>query len=176
MPRTLSAIPDFYYFCFAAYEPFLTTVGFLGKWADPKGAHDGQAPWPDNQPPSELPVATRVTILQLAHVCALLGIINAFVLTAARRHLKDHPATQEKIVFSLLAPLLIGDFAHLYVTITGLGDRKWDFWDWSPMVWTTFVLGLTLMIPRIGWHLGIRRYVDRRDGRYKNVATNTDEK
>lgn len=25
-----SAIPDFYYFCFGAYEPFLTTIGFLG--------------------------------------------------------------------------------------------------------------------------------------------------
>ena len=25
-----SAIPDFYYFCFGAYEPFLTAVGFLG--------------------------------------------------------------------------------------------------------------------------------------------------
>lgn len=25
-----SAIPDFYYFCFGAYEPFLTSVGFLG--------------------------------------------------------------------------------------------------------------------------------------------------
>ncbi|PPQ98563.1 hypothetical protein CVT24_004054 [Panaeolus cyanescens] len=30
-----SAIPDFYYFCFGAYEPFLTTLGFLGSLVDP---------------------------------------------------------------------------------------------------------------------------------------------
>jgi len=28
-----SAIPDFYYFCFGAYEPFITFVGFLGAIA-----------------------------------------------------------------------------------------------------------------------------------------------
>lgn len=31
MPHT-SAIPDFYYFCFAVYEPLLTTIGFVGAW------------------------------------------------------------------------------------------------------------------------------------------------
>ena len=28
-----SAIPDLYYFCFAACEPFLTIIGFLGALA-----------------------------------------------------------------------------------------------------------------------------------------------
>jgi hypothetical protein len=28
-----SAIPDIYYFCFGAYEPFLNIVGFLGTLA-----------------------------------------------------------------------------------------------------------------------------------------------
>ncbi|KAF8897593.1 hypothetical protein BD779DRAFT_1465741 [Infundibulicybe gibba] len=147
-----SAIPDFYYFCFAAYEPFLTT-------------HDAQAPWPAGlPPPDELPRATRVTILQLAHVCALIGVVNYFVLSAARRHLHANPALQEKIVFSLLAPLLVGDVLHLYVTLWALGDLKWDVWNWSPMLWTTIILGLTLMVPRVAWHMGIGRYVDRRDG------------
>lgn len=105
-----------------------------------------------------------MTTLQLAHVCALIGVINCSVLTAARKHLQDNPALQEKIVFSLMTPLLIGDFFHLVVTIWALGDQKWDFWNWSPMLWTTVLLGLSLMIPRIAWHLGIARYVDKRDG------------
>ncbi|TFK75850.1 hypothetical protein BDN72DRAFT_809557 [Pluteus cervinus] len=167
---SLSAIPNFYYFCFAAYEPFLTTIGFLGALADPKAAHDAQAPWPvDNPPPTIFPLATHVTILQLAHVCALLGIVNLFVLTAARQHLGSHPALQEKIVFSLLTPLLVGDFAHLYVTLWALGDQKWDFANWSPMLWTTVILGFSLMIPRMAWHLGIGRYVDRRDGNFRKA-------
>jgi len=32
MAPPTSAIPDFYYFCFAAYEPFLTVAGFVGAW------------------------------------------------------------------------------------------------------------------------------------------------
>lgn len=105
-----------------------------------------------------------MTVIQLAHVCALIGVVNLFVLTAARRHLQSQPALQEKIVFSLLAPLLVGDFLHLYVTLWALGEQKWDVWSWSPMLWTTIVLGSTLMIPRIAWHLGVGRYVDSRDG------------
>lgn len=113
-----------------------------------------------------LPRPTLVTTLQLAHVCALLGIINAFVLTAVRKHLRDNPALQEKIVFALMTPLLLGDIFHLYVTFWALGDQRWSFGEWSPMLWTTVLLGFTLMIPRIAWHLGIARYVDHRDARY----------
>jgi hypothetical protein len=112
-----------------------------------------------------------VTTLQLAHVCALLGIINAFVLTAVRKHLQDNPALQEKIVFSLMTPLLLGDIFHLYVTFWALGDQRWSFWQWSPMLWTTVLLGFTLMIPRIAWHLGIARYVDHRDARFPKTKS-----
>jgi len=165
MTRPTSAIPEFYFFCFAVYEPFLTTTGFLGAWIDPQATHNAQAPWSaTNPPPETLPKATLVTIIQLAHVCALLGLLNLSILYNARKHLHGNPALQEKIVFSLLAPLLAGDFFHLYVTLWALGDQKWDIWSWSPMLWTTIVLGLTLMFPRIAWHLGIGRYVDYRDG------------
>ena len=118
------------------------------------------------KPYDVLPRPTLVTTLQLAHVCALLGIVNAFVLTAVRKHLRGSPALQEKIVFALLTPLLLGDIFHLYVTFWALGEQRWAFWEWSPMLWTTVLLGLTLMIPRIAWHLGIGRYVDHRDGQY----------
>jgi len=167
-----SAIPDIYYFCFGAYEPFLTTIGFLGTLVDPTGAHNAQAPWLQGiSPYKTLPTATLVTILQLSHVCALLGLINIFVLSAVRTHLKEQPALQEKIVFSLLVPLLIGDVFHLGVTFWGLGDSKWDFANWTPMLWITFILGLTLMVPRICWHLGIGRYVDFRDGPFRKTIS-----
>jgi len=166
-----SAIPDIYYFCFAAYEPFLTTVGFLGTLVDPTGTHNAQAPWLQGIPPYKtLPTATLVTILQLGHVCALLGLVNVFVLSAVRTHLNEQPALQERIVFSLFVPLLIGDVFHLGVTLWALGDQKWDFANWSPMLLTTFILGLTLMVPRICWHLGIGRYVDFRDGSSRKIV------
>jgi len=163
-----SAIPDVYWAIFAVYEPFLTLMGFLGAWSNPKATHDAQAPWEfSSPPPDELPKATLVTIIQLGHVCALIGVVNIFVLTTARRHLHTQPALQEKIVSSLLTPLLIGDCLHLHVTLWALGEHRWEFWNWSPMLVTTIGLGLTLMIPRIAWHLGIGRYVDRRDGNYQ---------
>ncbi|KAF5344103.1 hypothetical protein D9758_008890 [Tetrapyrgos nigripes] len=165
MSPPTSAIPDRYYAIFGVYEPLLTALGFLGAIADPRTTYIGQAPWPeDSPPPAGLPRATIVTVIQLAHVCFLLGFVNFFVLSTARRHLRDQVALQEKVVSALLTPLLFGDLLHLYVTVWALGDEKWNFRAWTPMLWTTFGLGMTLLIPRICWHLGIGRYVDARDG------------
>ncbi|KAJ7180158.1 hypothetical protein C8R43DRAFT_390546 [Mycena crocata] len=168
--RPTSAIPPHYYAVFAIYEPFLTCLGFLGALLDPKGTHDYQAPWPNGPPPDDLPLATRVTITQLGHVCALLGVLNVFLLSAARTHLSSQPPLQEKIVSALLTPLLIGDFLHLYITLWALGDQRWDFQSWSPMLIVTVILGLTLLVPRLMWQLGIGRYVDRRDGSYSSKS------
>ncbi|XP_006460287.1 hypothetical protein AGABI2DRAFT_192034 [Agaricus bisporus var. bisporus H97] len=170
-----SAIPDIYYFIFAAYEPFLTTLGFIGTCVDPITTHNAQAPWPKGmQWPELLPPATIVTIVQLAHVCALIGFLNCFVLTALRKHLHDQPAIQEKITRALLAPLLIGDVLHLVVTFWGLGDHMFDFVNWTPMLWTTHILGISLLVPRLTWHLGVGRYVDARDGpRTKSASKNS---
>lgn len=90
--------------------------------------------------------------------------MNCFTLTAIRKHLHDRPALQEKIIQALFTPLVIGDIMHLGVTFWALGDHKFDFANWSPMLWTTHILGLTLMLPRMAWHLGVGRYVDARDG------------
>ncbi|KAJ3722864.1 hypothetical protein C8R42DRAFT_664613 [Lentinula raphanica] len=170
--RPTSAIPHLYYAIFACYEPLLCLLGFIGASSDPKTTFEGQAPWPaDSPPPAELSRAGLVTVIQLAHVCFLVGVINHFVLSAARNHLGSYPAIQEKIVFSLLAPLLFGDILHLYVTIWALGEDKWNFRKWSPMLWTTIGLGLTLMVPRICWHLGIGRYVHSRDGHHQDNSS-----
>ncbi|KAI0053008.1 hypothetical protein FA95DRAFT_1552895 [Auriscalpium vulgare] len=161
-----SAIPTFYYVAFGLYEPALTTLGFLGTMADPVRTHNSQAPWPSGIPaPAVLPLASMVTIVQLAHVCALLGFVNFFILGTVRRHLAGQPAIQEKIVGALLTPLLVGDIAHLAFTIWALGDERWVFSNWSGMLWITVVLGLTLLIPRVAWHMGVGRYVNRRDGK-----------
>ncbi|KAG1752735.1 uncharacterized protein EDB91DRAFT_533008 [Suillus paluster] len=167
-----SAIPDFYYALFAFYEPALTIFGFIGAVHDPITTHNTQAPWPmDISPPTSLPKASIVTVIQLAHVCALMGVVNCFVLTAIRKHLSKHLATQEKIVGALMTPLLMGDCMHLFVTLWALGDERWDVSQWSPMLWTTIILGFSLMIPRIMWHLGIWRYVDTRDAQKVDVTT-----
>ena len=105
-----------------------------------------------------------MSILQLAHVVGLCGIINYFVFSAARKYLKAHPALQEKIVGALLTPLLVADFLHMGITFWALGDMRWDVTRWATILWITFLTGLSLMIPRILWHLGVGRYVDSRDG------------
>ena len=69
-----------------------------------------------------------------------------------------------------MAPLLIGDFLHVLITLWALGDRKWDVWSWSPLLWTTLLLGLTLLVPRAMWHLGIWRYVHTRDAGKVKIA------
>lgn len=97
-------------------------------------------------PPETLPAATTVTVLQLAHTCALLGIINFFVLTAVRQ--LRSPALQEKMAASLFTPLLVSDFSHILVTLYGIGGTRWEVREWPFMVWITIVTGLTLLIPR----------------------------
>jgi hypothetical protein len=123
-----------------------------------------QAPWPGGMPPAAaLPHATFVTIVQLGHVCALLGSLNFFVLSAARRHLAHAPALQEKIVGAVLTPLLIGDVTHLVTTFWALGADRWDWRNYGATLWIVIVTGLSLLAGRVCWHLGIGRYVDMRD-------------
>lgn len=161
-----SAIPTFYYVVFAFYEPALCLTGSLGAFLDPKRTHDGQAPWPFDIPPDgPLPRASLVTLLQLAHVCGLISVLNFFILGAARKHLHLYPALQEKIVSALLTPLMFGDVIHLYVTVWALGEERWELRRYTPMLWTTLILGLSLLVPRVAWRLGIGRYVHKRDGK-----------
>lgn len=115
-------------------------------------------------PQEPLSLATHVTMVQLAHVVGLLGLINVFVLYAARRYLFGQPAIQEKIVGALLTPLLLGDLLHMGITWWALGEGRWDVKNWSGTLWVTMVSGITLLVPRIAWHLGIGRYVHNRDG------------
>ena len=182
MPHNV-ALPTIYYAIFGIFEPILTVVGFFGTVANPKvvrclkpeneissdllgQAHDNQAPWPNDIPPTEpLPQATLVSIVQLAHVCGLLGVLNFFILRAVRKHLRDQPAVQEKIVAALLMPLAFADVFHLVITLWALGDSRWDCRRWSGLLWSTVLFGLSLLIPRIAWNLGIGRYVHTRDGR-----------
>ena len=103
-------------------------------------------------------------MLQLAHTVGLLGMINIFILWAARKHLWSQPAIQEKVVAALFTPLLLGDFLHIVLTLWALGEDRWDVSRWEGTLWVTIVTGMTLMIPRVAWHLGMGRYVEGRDG------------
>ncbi|KAI0307277.1 hypothetical protein B0F90DRAFT_1807918 [Multifurca ochricompacta] len=152
MSRSRSALPPLYYTIFCIYEPILTTTGFIGTLLNPTKAQ-------------HLPLATRVTIVQLAHVCGLLGLVNIFLLRAAHQYLSTQLALQEKIVGALLTPLLIGDILHLVLTLWALGDVRWNVSEWGGMLWVTVLLGFTLLIPRVTWHLGIGRYMEARDSK-----------
>jgi len=109
--------------------------------------HNMNGPWPAGVAlPQTLPAATTVTLLQLAHTCGLLGIINFFVLTAIR-DLRS-PALQEKVAASLLTPLVVTDISHILVTLYAIGDTRWRVDEWPSIVWITIATGLTLLIPR----------------------------
>ncbi|KAH9943484.1 uncharacterized protein BXZ73DRAFT_97524 [Epithele typhae] len=162
--RCPHALPWAYWAIFGLYEPLLAVSGFLGAIVNPKKAHDNQAPWPAGvAPPEPLTAATQVTILQLAHVVGLLGLINFFVLGAARKYLGAHPVLQEKIVGALLTPLLLADVVHISITWWALGESRWRVATWSSLLWITFLTGFSLLVPRVAWHMGIGRYVDSRD-------------
>ncbi|KAL1743750.1 hypothetical protein HDZ31DRAFT_40188 [Schizophyllum fasciatum] len=163
-----SAVPDAYYCIFGLYEPFLTFLGFIGVLADPKAAYDSQAT--DAAPSGPLPRAALVTIIQLGHTCALLGLLNACVLRALRVHLALAPASQERIAAAVLMPLLVGDVVHAALTLWALGDSRWDLAVWTPITWCTIGSGLTLLVPRVAWVLGIGRYVDARDSAFTKMA------
>ncbi|TRM67757.1 hypothetical protein BD626DRAFT_564663 [Schizophyllum amplum] len=163
-----SAVPDVYYYIFGLYEPVLAFLGFIGVLADPKAMHDSQATDPATATP--LARATLVTIIQLGHTCALLGLLNLCILRALRAHLAAVPAIQERLATALLTPLLVGDVLHIVLTLWALGDARWDLADWSATTWATVVLGLTLLVPRAGWHAGVGRYVDTRDGAFQRMA------
>ncbi|KAL1661592.1 hypothetical protein GGF50DRAFT_105086 [Schizophyllum commune] len=167
----MSAIPDAYYYIFGVYEPLLTFLGFAGVLVDPKAVStpsDSQATDPAHAEP--LPRATLVTIIQLGHACALLGLLNACILRALRTHLAHAPALQERIAAALLTPLLVGDVVHTALTLWALGEARWNSAAWSPTTWCTVVLGLTLLVPRAAWVAGVGRYVDTRDGSYQKMA------
>lgn len=171
MPQQDSAVPLFYWLVFGWYEPMLTLGGCVGAMLYPKETYEQQAPWPQGSPPdAPLAKATIVTLYQLAHTIGLLGLINFFVLRAARQHLWFQPAIQEKMVRALLIPLLLGDFLHISLTLWALGEERWDVSKWDGLLWLTIISGLTLMIPRITWHLGIGRYVEQRDGLHRQSS------
>jgi len=168
MSHSRSALPPVYYAIFGIFEPTVTLIGFIGAFMDLTKTHNMQAPWPSHiSPPQQLPLATRVTVVQLAHVCGLLGLINFFLLRAARQYLSGQPVLQEKVVAGLLTPLVIGDVLHISFTLWALGDVRWNVSEWTVVIWLTVLIGLALFIPRIAWHMGIGRYMDSRDGRGK---------
>ncbi|VDB96941.1 unnamed protein product [Peniophora sp. CBMAI 1063] len=172
LPSPPSAIPMPYYAIFGIFEPLLTFGGFIGALLDPLETHNQQEPYhPGRALPTELSTASLVTVTQLAHTCALLGLLNLFMLRALRTHLASQPALQEKIATALLTPLLVGDIMHLFVTFYALEDQKWEYWNYTPTIWAVVVFGVGLLVPRVMWHLGIGRFVDARDGR-RDVGSN----
>lgn len=102
---------------------------------------------------------------QLGHMAALLGFLNYFILKAAREHLAFRLDLQERIVSALLTPLVVGDIVHLALTFWALGPNGLDWRTWGVTTWSVVMGGVSLLIPRVCWHLGKGRYMHKRDGK-----------
>jgi len=113
-----------------------------------------------------LSAQAHVTILQLVHLFVLLALINLFVINATRRQFAHDPKAQEVIYKALFTVLMFGDCAHLGITLYAMGPMRWEFGGWSPLTWFSLTVGVSLLIPRALWHLGVGR----------GVPTHTDSK
>ncbi|OSX57992.1 hypothetical protein POSPLADRAFT_1185430 [Postia placenta MAD-698-R-SB12] len=163
-----NAIPGFYYFAFGIFEPVLALAIFIGIVADPLKIHNQQGPWRVD-PPAELSTATRISVLQLSYLSAVVGLTNIFVIHAARKHLASNLPLQETIIKALLWPLLFGDVAHFSLTTYALIGDGWDIAEWPSLVWVGCGIGLYLFVARVAWFAGVGRYVEKRDGKHKRA-------
>ncbi|EAU83185.2 hypothetical protein CC1G_07867 [Coprinopsis cinerea okayama7 len=211
MTRT-SAIPLTYMLFFGVYEPLMGILCFAGSLIDPVQFHNSQAPcqWPSTTtttastaaassitnppPPTTLPLATRITVTLLGHTSSLLGLVSFFVLWTARTQLSRRPLLlkyQEKVVKSVLWPLLFGDFFRLGCWVVVLREfgalREFGGWDGVVQGVATgkgmegvvrafeelntkvnlvgMMMSVVTLVPRVLWFLGVGRYVHRRDGK-----------
>lgn len=89
-----------------------------------------------------------------------MALINLSVINAARRHFTQDPRAQEVVYKALFRVLMFGDFAHIGFTIYAMGpDMRWEFGRWSTLTWVTIVAGVSLLVPRALWLLGVGRDV-----------------
>jgi len=108
---------------------------------------------------------------QLCHISLLIALLNLIFLRNVRNLLGSNPIIQEKIVGAYLSVLLFGDFFHISISFWASGDTRWDVEKWSFMLWAIVVTGLSLLVPRLSWFLGIGRYVHKRDGAARKEST-----
>jgi hypothetical protein len=89
-----------------------------------------------------------------------MALINLFIINAARHSFKQDPGAQEVVYKALFTVLMYGDFAHIAVTLYAMGpEMRWAFGNWSALTWVTIIAGITLLVPRALWHLGVGRDV-----------------
>jgi len=106
-----------------------------------------------------LSAQANVTLLQLVHILFQAALINLFIINATRRYFTQDPKAQEVIYKALFTVLLIGDFAHIGVTLYAMGPMRWEFGSWSALTWVTLIVCVSLLVPRALWHLGVGRDV-----------------
>jgi hypothetical protein len=101
-----------------------------------------------------------VTLLQLIVVLLAAALTSVSFIHTTRRYFAHDPAAQEIIYRSLFGVLLLSDVAHMYVTLYGMGpEMRWAFGKWTGLIWVTIGVTITLLIPRVLWHLGVGRDV-----------------
>jgi hypothetical protein len=119
-------LPKWYLLFFLWVEPASAIVGAYFAQFQPvkylQLTHAASAPLFDN----DLPVATQVSLSQLANLYLLFAINESLVLRSTR---------DLRVWRTVLLGLLIADFGHL-LTVSPLGIEKfYDFWNWNAIDW-----------------------------------------
>ncbi|KAI9838036.1 MAG: hypothetical protein M1819_006190 [Sarea resinae] len=95
---------------------------------------------------SDLPLATRITLTQLANLYLLFGINEALVLRST---------SDLRVWRTFLIGLLIADLGHLY-SVSALGpDVYWKFWTWTSMHWGNVAFVYVGAMMRIAFLCGV---------------------
>jgi hypothetical protein len=138
-------ISKFYSLFFLWIEPLSAIVGAYFAQFDPamylQLTDTASAPTFNK----DVPVATRVSMSQLANLYLLFAINESLVLRASR---------DRRVWRTLLLGLLIADFGHL-LTIYPLGITKYyEFWNWNAIDWGNVGFVYLGAIMRISFLLG----------------------
>ncbi len=123
---TITSLPFFYQLFFLYVEPFSTVVGAVYAHFYPQVylhlTDAASAPAAD----ASVPMATKITLTQLANLYFLFAFLEALVL---RR------TSDPKVWRTLLCGMLLADLGHVY-SVSPLGfSIYWRFWTWNAIHW-----------------------------------------
>jgi uncharacterized membrane protein len=122
-------------------------------------AFNTQAPWAaPTSAPAELSAQARVTLFQLIIVVLVQAFTSLSFIHSARWYFAHDPAAQQFVYQSLLNVLILGDAAHLAMSLYAVEPAmRWQFGSWTALMWATVGADVFLLVSRALWHLGVGR-------------------
>ena len=171
-PMSLNPLPWPYYFTFAIYEPLLGIVSGIWAFANPREVNGVLQDYRKGElTPYTLHLTRHLTPRPHGRPRTLQGENDPSTcqcklsngphqrLHHPCRHFTQDPKAQEVVYKALFTVLMFGDFAHIGVTLYAMGPMRWEVGSWSALTWVTILAGVSLLVPRALWHLGVGRGV-----------------